>query len=216
MSVSWRHLGWIVLAVGSSILLCAQAQTTPPDNQSSASTPQDQSKSVAAVVRDAKANKAAHATKVFTDDDMEAHKSPIPMLNLDGDDNSDLIIQAIQKYKESHKPEETEQVVHDWYDEYDAMLASSAREAGQYRSLRESNTVNGYDLCQQSTDWDHCEKRRQAELRGQRMDAVKIRQDMERVGRIQQGLMKVRNGMGLLRLKYPWFKVRNGNGVGSF
>jgi len=48
------------------------------------------------------------------------------------------------------------------------------------------------------------------------MDGAKIRQDMERVGRIQQGLMKVRAGLGMMRLNYPWFKVRNGNGIGSF
>ena len=47
------------------------------------------------------------------------------------------------------------------------------------------------------------------------MDGAKIRQDMERVGRIQQGLMN-RAGIGLLRLNYTWFKVRNGNGIGSF
>jgi hypothetical protein len=39
---------------------------------------------------------------------------------------------------------------------------------------------------------------------------------MAKVGRIQQGLMRVRSGMLSLRLNYPWFKVRNANGVGSF
>jgi hypothetical protein len=167
------------------------------------------------MAREARTNKT-HAAKVFTDDDMEVHKSPLPVLNLEGDDNTDAILRAIAKYKETHNAEQTEQVVHDWYDEYDAMLASNAREAGMYRSLRESNTYNGYDLCQQSTDYEHCEKRRQSELRGQRMDGLKIRQDMERIGRIQQGLMKIRTGLMTMRLNYAWFKVRNGNGIGSF
>jgi len=135
--------------------------------------------------RGAKTNKT-HAAKVFTDDEMEVHKSPLPVLNLEGDDNTDAILRAVAKYKETHNAEQTEQVVHDWYDEYDATLASNAREAGMYRSLRESNTYNGYDLCQQSTDYEHCEKRRQSELRGQRMDGLKIRQDMERVARINK------------------------------
>ena len=201
--------GLLSISLGFLFALPGISQTTPPE-----ATPA-QAKSVANAARQAKTNKT-RAAKVFTDDDVEGHKSPLPVLNLAGDDNTDLILQAIAKYKESHKPEETEQVIHDWYDEYDAILAANAREASQYRSLRETNTLNGYDLCQQSDDYEHCEKRRQSELRGQRMDGAKIRQDMERVGRIQQGLMKVRAGIGLLRLNYTWFKVRNGNGIGSF
>jgi len=168
---------------------------------------------VAAAANEAKARKTK-AAKVFTDEDMEVHKSPVPIMNLEGDENTADIVAAIQKYKENRQPEDTEQVVHDWYDEYDATLASNAREAGQYRSLRETNTLNGYDLCQQSSDYEHCEKRRLSELRGQRMDAAKIRQDMEKVGRIQQGLMKVQRGLTSLHLNCSWFKLRNGKGVG--
>ena len=201
-------LGWVLAPI-------SLGQTAQPDHKGTTDSSNGQGKSVASVARVAKTNKT-HAARVFTDDDMEVHKSPSPVMNLEGDDTTDLILRAIAKYKESHKPDETEQVVHDWYDEYDAMLAANAREAIQYRSLREANTLNGYDLCQQSDDYEHCEKRRQSELRGQRLDGAKIRQDMERVGRIQQGLMRVRAGIGMLRLNYPWFKVRNGNGIGSF
>jgi hypothetical protein len=42
---------------------------------------------------------------------------------------------------------------------------SNAREVNQFRSIRESNTYNGYDLCQQGGDYEHCEKRRLSELR---------------------------------------------------
>jgi hypothetical protein len=99
----------------------ATCQTTLPESTA------NQDKSIATVAREGKANKA-RAAKVFNDDDMEVHKSPLPVLNLEGDDNTDLILQAIAKYKESHKPEQTEQVIHDWYDEYDAMLAANAWE----------------------------------------------------------------------------------------
>ena len=166
---------WITLAVAQN--------SSKPDASSPAGNTQTQTSPLAAAAQEAKARKPK-AAKVFTDEDMDVHKSPIPIMNLD------------------------------WYDEYDAMLASNAREAGQYRSLRETNTLNGYDLCQQSRDYEHCEKRRQSEIRGQRMDAAKIRQDMENVGRIQQGLMKVQRGLTSLHLNYSWFKVRNANGVG--
>jgi len=196
---------WITLAVAQN--------SSKPDASSPAGNTQTQTSPLAAAAQEAKARKPK-AAKVFTDEDMDVHKSPIPIMNLDGDENTDAVVEAIQKYKEKHKAEETEAVVHDWYDEYDAMLASNAREAGQYRFLRETNTLNGYDLCQQSRDYERCEKRRQSEIRGQRMDAAKIRQDMENVGRIQQGLMKVQRGLTSLHLNYSWFKVRNANGVG--
>jgi hypothetical protein len=71
----------------------ATSQITPPESTT------DQSKSVANAARQAKTNKA-RAAKVFTDDDMEVHKSPLPVMNLEGDDNTDLILKAIAKYKE--------------------------------------------------------------------------------------------------------------------
>ena len=214
MTVNRHKIARLALVATVFCITLAVAQnSSKPDSSSPAGNTQAQSSPLAAAAQEAKARKAK-AAKVFTDEDMDVHTSPIPIMNLDGDENTEAVVGAIQKYKEKHKPQETEAAVHDWYDEYDAMLASNAREAGQYRSLRETNTLNGYDLCQQSTGYEHCEKRRQSELRGQRMDAAKIRQDMEKVGRIQQGLMKVQRGLTTLHLKYSWFKVRNGNGVG--
>jgi hypothetical protein len=201
----------------SGFAVCAHpfafGQSSSPNSSSGSSSDSASGSSVAAAAQSAKAHKAKSA-KVFTDEDMEAHKSPIPVMNLEGDDNTEAIIAAIQTYKEKHKPEETEQAVHDWYDEYDAMLASNAREANMYRSLRQSNTYNGYDLCQQSSDYEHCEKRRLSELRGQRMDALKISEDMSKVGRLQQGLLKIKQALSTMHLNYSWFRVRNGNGIG--
>lgn len=202
----------MVLALSCLSVLGSYSQTAPQASQDSSSSTQSNN-SVAAAAKGKKSGKAA---KVFTDDDMELRKSPLPVLNLEGDDNSEEVLAAIAKYKEKHKPEETEQVIRDWWEEYDAMLASNAHEATQFRTNRESNTYNGYDLCQQSDDYEHCEKRRLSELRGQRMDALTVRNSMQRVGRIQQGLMKIRSGLFTMQLNYPWFKIRNGNGIGSF
>ena len=35
-------------------------------------------------------------------------------------------------------------------------------------------------------------------------------------GRLQQAFMKIRNGINRYNLHYDWFKIRNGNGNGSF
>jgi len=206
LRVAGPGVAFLAFLVSPFVGTCQQNGTTSSGSSSDNS-------SVAAAAQAAKARKAKTA-KVFTDEDMEVHKSPIPVMNLEGDDNTETVIAAIQTYKDKHKSEETEQAVHDWYDEYDAMLASNAREANMYRTLRQSNTYNGYDLCQQSTDYEHCEKRRLSELRGQRMDALKVNENMSKVGRIQQGLMKVRQGLQGMHLNYPWFRVRNGNGIG--
>jgi hypothetical protein len=96
---------WITLAVAQN--------SSKPDASSPAGNTQTQTSPLAAAAQEARARKAK-AAKVFTDEDIDVHKSPIPIMNLDGDDNTDAVVEAIQKYKEKHKAEETEAVVHDW------------------------------------------------------------------------------------------------------
>jgi hypothetical protein len=190
---------------------------TPIFSQNTASSATGQQKSLADTVRETKAGKTAKATKVFTDDDETAfRKSPLPQLNLDGDDNSDEILDAILKYQASHKPEETEKAVHDWYDETDGFLANAIHDSIESRNLRQSNLSNSYEMCQSGGDYEQCAKRRQAEMRGARLDAQRIQQDGQRVGRIQQAFLRIRAGLQRNQLRYSWFKVRNANGVGSF
>ena len=153
---------------------------------------------------------------MFTDEDMELRKSPLPRLNLDGDDNSDEVLEAIIKYRKTHKADETEQAVRDWYLECDTALSAAIHDSVDSRNLRQSNITNGYELCQLGGDYERCEKRRQAEARGARLDAARIQQDGQSIGRIQQALIKIRNGLGRNQLRYDWFKVRNANGVGTF
>jgi len=208
MSIFRAH--WI-LAVFVAVLTCAAAaqtsQSTPPANSDKPS--------LASAARDAKSSKP-RAAHVITDEDMEARKGPIPRLNLDGVDNSDDVLAAISKYREKHNPEEVEQAIHDWYDEHDTLLNSEIQQGNDYRNLRQANIVNGYELCQEGQDYEKCEKRRQAEMRGARLDNEVIRLDSLRAARVQQGLIKVRNGIAAYNLHYTWFKVRQGNGNGSF
>jgi hypothetical protein len=175
-----------------------------------------QQKSLADIARETKANKTAKAPKVFTDDNTSFRKSPLPQLNLDGDDNSDEILDAILKYRDSHKPEEVEKTVRDWYDGTDGYLANAIHDSIEARKLRQSNLNNSYEMCQYGGDYEQCAKRRQAEMRGARLDAQRVQQDGQLVGRIQQAFLRIRAGLQRNQLQYPWFKVRNANGVGSF
>jgi hypothetical protein len=171
--------------------------------------------SVAAAARAAKARRG-QAQQVFTDEVMETRKGPLPRLSMEGVDNSDEIIAAIGKYKEKHSPEEVEQAVHDWYDEYDTELNAAITQVNDFRNLRDANVLNGYELCQQSADYEKCERRRQAEMRGARLDNQIIRDNGLHTARIQQAMIKVRGGIMRYNLNYSWFKIRQGNGNGSF
>jgi hypothetical protein len=207
-----------LLSISMASLFAAPATShaSPQNSTSPASSGTGSAQSVAAAAQEAKARKTAKATKVFSDDDMDLRKSPLPRLNLDGDDNSDDVLDAILKYRQAHKPEENEQAVHDWYDEFDTLLGAAIHDTVDSRSLRQSNVTNGYELCQLGGDYERCEKRRQAEARGARLDAAHMQQDGQRISRIQQAFIKIRNGLERNQLHYSWFKVRNANGVGNF
>jgi len=173
----------------------------------------DQSASVAAAARK---KPAAHAKRVIDDDDLELHKSPIPRLSLEGTENTAEIVAAVKKYKESHTPPQTEAAFRDWFDETNDMLTAAIRESSNLRDLRESNINNSNDLCQDSGDWEQCQKLRLADARGARSDQNRIRNDGFVTGRIQQAFMKIRGDLMMIGLRYEWFKIQNANGVGSF
>ena len=104
-----RGFAGCALLFAGLLLPAAATPSFPQDTSSSAG----QQKSLADTAREPRANQATKATRVFTDDNTSFRKSPRPQLNLDGDDNSDEILDSILKYQESHKPEEVEKVVHD-------------------------------------------------------------------------------------------------------
>jgi hypothetical protein len=135
---------------------------------------------------------------------------------MDGAENADDIVVAIAKYKATHTPGQTEEAVRLWYDRYDEELAAVIQRNLDIKTLREANVTNGYELCQQSQDYEHCENRRQAELGGARHDQTEIGSNNNLVVRIQHSLMKIRNGLGQNGLHYDWFKVRTSNNIDRF
>jgi len=110
---------------------------------------------LADVAKDAKQIKAAHAKKPVTDEDIESKKRPLPGLNMEDTDDSSENIEAIGKFKEQLNERETEQAIHNWYDEYDEMLAAAVRESLEMRDQRESTSYHGDKLCQQGVMRDN-------------------------------------------------------------
>ena len=211
----------ILLSAVLGVVQLAAAQNPPaaapapppqsPTTQNSATS----DASIAAAARDAKAQKAK-AKKVFTDEDMEATAGPLPRLKMDGPENSDDVVAAIAKYKTDHTPEQTENAVHIWYDRYDDMLAAAIQTNLDVTVLRQTNYSNGYELCQQSQDYQQCNNRQMAELRGARNDQVELTKNSNLEVRIQHAFMNVRNGLMMNGLRYNWFKIRTTNGIDMY
>ncbi|MGP0017458.1 MAG: hypothetical protein ACLPHP_02720 [Candidatus Sulfotelmatobacter sp.] len=227
MLAQWTFRGnlrWnlILLSAVLGVAQLATAQNAPasaPAPPPQSSTTQSSSSSeapIAAAARDAKAQKAARAKKVFTDEDMEATAGPLPRLKMDGPENGDDVAAAIAKYKADHTPEQTENAVHIWYDRYDDMLAAAIQTNIDVTVLRQTNYNNGYELCQQSQDYQQCNNRQMAELRGARNDQVELTKNNNLEVRIQHAFMKVRNGLMMNGLRYDWFKIRTTNGIDQF
>jgi hypothetical protein len=196
-----------VLSFGQS------SQTSSPQPPEKAS---DNADSVAGIARQTKAQKASHAKKVWTDDDIDAVAGPLPRLQMQGPENADEIVAAIALYKKTHTPEQTENAVHSWYTKYDEELAAAIQENLDLASLREANMANGYEMCQQSQDYEYCQKRHNAEARGARDDQSNIKANSIFMVRSQHAFMKIRNGLSQNGLRYDWFKIRTTNNIDTF
>ncbi len=201
---------FLVLVLTGMLAAQTTSKSNPPDSPSD----EKPEKSLGEIAREAKKNKSA-AKMTVTQEDMDA-KSPFPALNMEGVDNSDEVIQSISEYMGKHSKEDTEDMIRNWYDRYDSMLAAAIHENDETRKRRESTNFTGYQLCMQSPSYENCEARRQAELRGARADSFVMTDNLKMTGRIQQAFMKIRGGIALHGLRYDWFKIRNANGVGSY
>lgn len=199
----------ILLAV--VFLLSAPVALAQQDSDPSS----DSSPSLASIARESKKKAAAHST-VITDEDINKKAGPLPKLSLDEKDNSEEVIQAVADYQAKHNPEETEHVVHDWYDRYDDMLAAALSENSQTTQRRQFTTRSGYWICQNEPTYQNCVERRNEELRGSLDDQSSMRDNFRVINRVQQEFIAVRAGLMRYNLHYSWFKIRNANGVGSF
>ncbi len=209
----------LLTAFGFAVITIGALTSAAQSNQQATSAASDQPSSeasIAAAAKQAKNAKPAHAKKVFTDEDMEATAGPLPRLRMDGPENGDEIVTAITNYKATHTPAETERAIHIWFDRYDEILAAAIQENKDMQVLRNANSSNGYELCQESGDYEKCRNRQMAEMRGSRNDAVQAGKNNELEVRIQHAFMKVRNGLSMNNLRYDWFKVRTTNGIDSF
>jgi hypothetical protein len=216
MRAHGKHRCLVASLVFTTLLGLSLAQNAPPPAKPASEATAGSGDSLAAVVRRGKAQQNAHATRVFTDDDLQASAGPLPRLKMTGAENGEEVVAAIAQYKQTHTPEQTENVVRLWYQETDEDLATAIKGNLDIKAVREFNMNNGYELCQQSHDYEQCERRRRAEFNGARHDESEIQQNNERIVRIQHSLMNIRNRLVQIGLHYEWLKVRTTNNVDRF
>ena len=167
------------------------------------------------------------AKRVFTDDDLSVRKNPIPAIALQGTDNVEAVLAAIHEFRATHNAEETENVVHDWFDEQTEVLSAAIEanarlakhnqlrmEAAQDRASYPYNY--NYD-----GDYTKLNERQTTERWSQRVDARSSQENYQVISRIQQALMKVRVDVICRPNKtraaaYDWFRIRTANGVGTY
>jgi len=203
--------------VGTLLLAAAFAQQpTPVAPAAPEPTSTGTEQSLGAVARNSKKQNSLRSKKVFTEDDMDAIANALPRLRLEGAENSDEIVAAVGRYRETHPPDETEAAVQAWYERYDQDLAAAIQQNQVVNTLREENFSNGYEMCREGGDYQSCENRRRAEYIGVRHDQTTIRNNAALEIRIQHVFMKVRNGIGSYGLHYQWFKIRTMNGVDTY
>lgn len=173
---------------------------------------QNDSPSLADAARKTRESKAK-AKIVVTEETIALQRGPLPDLNIEGVDNSDEVIKAIDKHRQSHTPAETEQVVREWYNRYDMMFQRAFTENEEMKARAQDRFI---EPRQYSDNYRQYQEQRVTELHSALMDQRSMQKNNLLIARIQQSLQKIRNGIQSFNLRYEWMKIRFGNGNGSW
>ena len=180
-------------------------------------TSENPSGSLGDIVKKSRAGSAAKAKKVFTDDDLNVRKNPIPRVSLQGEDNTDQVLNAVREFRKSHTVTELESAVHEWFDEHDQILATAAEDntqISQHNQYRREAQDEGYE--NNTRDYDQMRQKMATERRSQRVDARRNQDNWQAISRIQQTMQKVRMELQMNGLRCEWFRIRQGSGVGTY
>lgn len=158
----------------------------------------------------ARADKAAQPkAKIVVDDEVAPLKSrsPFPEIALKGLENTSEICQSIEKYRSTHKKEELEAALQDWYSDYDNMIRLYLKE----QVLAQERQSDLYSRPQPVYNGDYKKYMEavQARQRADEIDRQRMHSDQATINRVQQGLTRINNYLQNHGLNFPWFKVRH-------
>ena len=172
---------------------------------------QDDSPSLADAARKARETKAKseQPKKVITDESLHEETGPLPALKFEGPTNVDDIVKAVGDYRLTHKPEETERVVREWYHHYDQILQRLTDENAAIRSRQEDQRIQPR---QYPEDYDYKQYREEqlAQARSASQDQKLMRDNGSTMNRIQNAFYRMKSDLMMkYRLNYDWLKPSN-------
>jgi hypothetical protein len=197
----------LVRLATAGILLAFAIGTVPIRAQDATAAPQ---KSIAELAAQAKTNKTVHAKIRLDDDSEDVKKSPIPDISsADFADNSDEIVKAIIDYRTTHSAKETEGLVREWYEKYDAQLARALDDNRRINSRQSQNAyADAYAGARNMRDYQEAAAGYQRSV----MDDYQRRtQNSALSGRVRGAFTKVRNQIRPKGMDFDWFVIRDGN-----
>jgi len=163
-------------------------------------------KSLAEMAAQAKAHKTGQAHVVLNDESIESHKPLIPDVAATAD-NTEEIMKASSEFRKSHTRAETENVLHEWYDKHDGLVAKAANENERINAREQAHqNVNGYGY----RSAGEYQANYESDMRSAREDYQRMRENAMLAGRIQQALTKIRGQLRTQGMDFDWFKLRCG------
>jgi hypothetical protein len=165
----------------------------------------DAQPSLADVARQTRQRNSGKAKTVITEETIAAAKGPIPEINADGVDNSKQIIAAIEQYKATHTPKETEEAVRDWYEGEKSQLEYEYQQSSPGSQSYWTYYYGSQD--HSPTTQTQARERQLTEARASAVNQRSMMQSGERRSHIQNRLSLVRAGVLSLGLRYDWFKI---------
>ncbi len=177
----------------------------------------DQPKSLAEVARDSKKDKKDQAKIVLSDDTEQLHKPLIPDVFYGGIDNTDEILKAIDAYRSTHNLQETENVVHAWYDKHDAMLVNAIDENRRIEQRERDRQLGYRALDAQPRNQEEYLEMQRVELISRREDLKHKQENSLLSARVQQVFGRIRSQVhSKYGMNVEWLKIRCGNGNCSY
>ena len=164
-------------------------------------------KSLAEMAAQAKAHKTGQGHVVLNDESIENHKPLIPDVAATAD-NAEEIVKAITEFRKSHTRSETENLVHEWHDKHDGLVAKAANENQRIAAREQAHqSVNGYGYRSPGEYQANYE----SEIRSAQEDWQRKRENAMLAARIQQTLVKIRGQLRTQGMDFDWFKLRCGS-----
>ena len=197
MSCSYSRA--LLVAAVLAVVAVAQPQSTPP-------------KSLAEMAANANTKKTDHA-HVVLNDETASEKPIIPNIWENDCDNTDAIMAAITEYRRTHTRNETEELIHNWYDRHAQQLDHAAEENRRIQRGRQEQYYGypSYDYGNMRPgDYRQYYEAQQAASRSAYDDQWRYNQNYQLIYRTETVFQKVKYGIRRMGMDFDWLKLRCG------